>query len=93
MLLKLVGAITVAWAVAVILTSVFACNPIRGFWEPWIDPAPVCIDFKEFFMGNAIPNIVVDAVILALPVSQLARLQMSLRSKFAVGGMVMLGGL
>lgn len=52
-----------------------------------------CIDTNKFFIGNAVPNILTDAMILALPAYELYRLQMKTAQKIGVGSIFMLGGL
>ena len=44
-------------------------------------------------MGNAIPNIITDVIILALPMGKVWHLQMSRGRRLAVSGMFLLGGL
>lgn len=89
----IVGAFVGAWGLAVLMTSIFTCKPIHGFWEPAIIPPPKCINQRAFFIGNSVLNILADVAILCLPVGKVWHLQMSRRSKIAVSGMFMLGGL
>lgn len=51
------------------------------------------VDDYAFFVGIAVPNIVTDALILAMPVPQLLRLQRTTSQKIALIGIFMLGGL
>ena len=44
-------------------------------------------------MGNAIPNIITDVIILGLPMGKVWHLQMSRGRRLAVSGMFLLGGL
>ena len=88
---NVVGAGVIAWGIAVILVSIFQCNPVRGEWDLTV-PA-TCISLEHFYIGNAVPNIVMDAIILALPIQNVWALQMSLRQKYVVSGLFLLGGL
>lgn len=88
---SVVGAGVIAWGVAVILVSIFQCNPIRGAWDLTI-PA-TCIPLPRFYLSNAVPNIVMDVIILALPIPNVWNLQMSIRQKFVVSSLFLLGGL
>ena len=90
-MLYIVGALVLAWAIALILVSIFACNPIRGFWDVTIPST--CIDTRKFFLGNSIPNIIMDVTILGLPMPQVWNLQMSLKQKLLVSVLFLLGGL
>ena len=88
---SVVGAGVIAWGIAVILVSIFQCNPVRGEWDLTV-PA-TCISVEHFYIGNAVPNIAMDAIILALPIPNVWALQMSLRQKYVVSGLFLLGGL
>ena len=88
---SVVGAGVIAWGIAVILVSIFQCNPVRGEWDLTV-PA-TCISLEHFYIGNAVPNIAMDAIILALPIPNVWALQMSLRQKYVVSGLFLLGGL
>lgn len=52
-----------------------------------------CLDINKFFLGNSIPNIITDALILCLPVLEVSKLQVRRSQKVAIGGMFLLGGL
>jgi hypothetical protein len=89
----IIAAFVFAWGIAVFLVSVFFCKPVNGFWNQTSVPPPKCIDIEKFYVGNSIPNIVMDVAILFLPVSSALQLQMSRKSKIAVCGMFLLGGM
>ena len=57
-----------------------------------MEPAPVCIDYKNFFISNSSLNILADVMILCLPMGKVWELQMSRKSKAAVSGMFLTGG-
>jgi len=88
---NIVGAFVIAWGVACILVSIFSCNPVRGFWDLTIPSK--CIETRKFFIGNSVPNIVMDVVILMLPMKKIWHLQMSFKQKLIVSGLFLLGGL
>ena len=88
---SVVGAGVIAWGIAVILVSIFQCNPVRGAWDLTV-PA-TCITLPKFYLGNAVPNIAMDVIILALPIPNVWTLQMSIRQKYVVSGLFLLGGL
>ena len=89
----IIGAFVGAWGVGVLITGIFSCKPIRGYWEPAMLPPPKCIDPRAFFISNSVLNILADVAILCLPVGRVWHLQMSRWSKIAVSGMFLLGGL
>lgn len=56
-------------------------------------PPPRCINNKAFYIGLSVPNILADVAILCLPITKVWKLQMSRRSKLAVSGMFLCGGI
>lgn len=90
--LYIIATCCILWGVACTLVSIFSCTPIRGFWDLEI-PAK-CISTRNFFLGNAIPNITIDLAILCLPQYEIWKLQkMALKTKIVIACMFALGGL
>ena len=85
------SAFVIAWGLALMLVSIFTCKPIHGFWDTTFPST--CISTREFFLGNAIPNICMDVFILSLAVRKVWQLQMPVRQKLLVSGLFLLGGL
>lgn len=52
-----------------------------------------CLDKNKFFIGNSIPNIVMDAMIIALPVFEVSKVQVPRSQKIGIAGIFLLGGL
>ena len=86
------GTFVVAWGVAVPLVSIFSCHPI-GVFHPTKEGTVVCINYRNFFIGTSLLNILADVAILCLPLGKVWELQMSRNSKAAVSGMFLMGGL
>ena len=90
--------IVMCWGVAIFLVSLFTCVPVRASWEKLdpVNPMPpseyTCgVDNGKFFIGNAVPTIVTDALIVAMPAPFVWRLQLRLSQKIAVIGIFLLG--
>ena len=79
------------WLLVNNLIGAFQCMPIQKAWE--FERPGKCINFLSFFIGMQVPNIVLDIVILALPVSAVYHLQMSKKKKISVTAIFLLGGL
>ncbi|KAG7004638.1 hypothetical protein G7Y79_00024g055880 [Physcia stellaris] len=82
--------LVLAWFVVNNLLGAFQCIPVRKAWEPEIPGR--CINFLDFFIGIQVPNIILDALILALPVRAVLQLQMSKKKKISVLAVFLLGG-
>ena len=74
------GAIVFSWWVAIFFTSIFTCSPVQYQWDKTI-PGGYCLQQEKFFLGNALPNIVTDALVVILPMPIIWRLQMAMRRK------------
>jgi hypothetical protein len=88
---NILGIMTVIWMVLFIALNIFQCTPIHRAWENSRVPG-TCLNIKALFMANAIPNIVTDFTMLALPIWPVSRLRLPLSQRIAVGCIFMLGG-
>ncbi|EXK78752.1 hypothetical protein FOQG_16603 [Fusarium oxysporum f. sp. raphani 54005] len=85
------GVIVLMWWIAVCLLAIFQCRPVRKAWGMSTTEG-TCIDKGIWFTSVAVPNIVTDVAILALPVRQVSLLRLSRARKMAVSGIFLLGG-
>lgn len=85
------GALSIGWCISIIMVSVFQCVPIEKIWDPTLDG--FCIDLKKSFVGNAVPNILTDVAILALPMPQVWSLHTSFLQKAQISLIFLLGSL
>ncbi|CRL20045.1 unnamed protein product [Penicillium camemberti] len=85
----ILGGISIAWGMAIILVSVFQCTPIARAWDTRIPGT--CINLKASFIGNAVPNIITDILILSLPVRVVWGLHASITHRLSVIGIFLLG--
>lgn len=81
----------IASGIAFIFAIIFQCNPVSGVWDKTLSAR--CIDVTALAYANAGVGIAQDVIILFLPVSELADLQMSLKKKLNVMAMFGIGGL
>jgi uncharacterized membrane protein len=81
----------IASGFAFIFAIIFQCSPVAGTWDKTLSSK--CVDVNTLAFSNSGISIAQDLVILFLPVSELATLQMSLRKKLNVLGMFSIGGL
>lgn len=77
-----IGATIVAWWFAIAAVCIFQCNPIYVAWAPWM--AGECIDLRGSFIGNAVPNILTDVVILIMPMKQVWHLHATAAQKLSL---------
>ncbi|KAL2864488.1 putative integral membrane protein [Aspergillus lucknowensis] len=79
------------WGLGVLFTTIFQCIPTRGFWDKSIT-AHCGVNINNFFIGNAVPNIITDWVLLILPLPYVWNIQRSAIQKTAICGVFALGG-
>ncbi|KAM0294263.1 hypothetical protein ACHAPM_011416 [Fusarium culmorum] len=77
------------WGIAVVVDSIFSCNPIYGFWEPTLPSR--CINSSQFYIGITIPNIIFDILTVGLPIREIWKLQMGRDKKWAITSVFLLG--
>ncbi|KAL7961750.1 hypothetical protein V8C34DRAFT_272282 [Trichoderma compactum] len=94
----ILAVIVLLWATAVILLTIFQCQPTSAWWNRFNPTHPVrpdqykCnVDSVKFFYGNAIPTIVTDVLMLALPLPYITKLQLPKGQKWALAGIFLVG--
>ncbi|RYO86641.1 hypothetical protein DL766_003535 [Monosporascus sp. MC13-8B] len=85
------GGLVFAWWLMAMIVPFVQCKPMSKSWSPFEEGT--CIDTCAFLVGNAVPNIVTDAAILALPAHQISKLQLRTMQKAAITGIFLLGGI
>ncbi|KAH6662056.1 hypothetical protein B0J14DRAFT_611323 [Halenospora varia] len=85
----ILGTLSVCWCISIIMVSIFQCRPIAKAWNPTIPGH--CINLKGSFIGNAVPNILTDVAILALPMPHVWGLQTTLIQKCQLSAVFLLG--
>ena len=79
---SVVLAIVTSAYVATILLLIFACNPTKKAWTPYLDGK--CHDNAAGIVSGIV-NVVSDFLIISLPIWEIYKLQMSLQKKIGVG--------
>ncbi|RYP17973.1 hypothetical protein DL765_004192 [Monosporascus sp. GIB2] len=87
---SVLGGLVFAWWLVAMIVPLVQCKPMSKSWLPFSEGT--CIDTCSFLVGNAVPNIVTDAAILALPAHQISKLQLRTIQKAAITGIFLLGG-
>lgn len=64
--------------------------PVQRAWNPTIPGK--CLDSKSLFIGNAVPNIVIDLVMVSIPIYPVSKLRLPVSQRIALVGLFMLGG-
>ncbi|KAL8337700.1 hypothetical protein RB601_006853 [Gaeumannomyces tritici] len=73
----------VATSLAFFVTACFQCRPIAFWWDKSL-PGGVCIDVQAFFHSQAIPGIILDAIVIALPLQTVWELKLPVAKRIAL---------
>ncbi|KAL9046300.1 MAG: hypothetical protein Q9214_000831 [Letrouitia sp. 1 TL-2023] len=89
-ILYAIGTTVMMWWIAMQFTVIFECAPIDLTWSPHKEGH--CISLKKFFLGQAIPNIATDLILLLIPIPMIWNLQLPRSQRIALSGVFLLGG-
>ncbi|KAJ5087126.1 hypothetical protein N7456_010742 [Penicillium angulare] len=78
----ILGALTLAWVIAIDLLAIFQCNPVSKAFNRTLPGQ--CINLKGALIGNGAPNFITDIFILALPARLIWGLQASMWQRVSV---------
>ncbi|KAI1272202.1 hypothetical protein F5Y07DRAFT_380485 [Xylaria sp. FL0933] len=94
----LLTGVTTLWGIAIILVTSLQCLPTSATWERYdpVHPLPqaefTCpINVSNFVLGNAVPNIITDGLIVLLPIPYVLSLQLRRSQKIALACAFLLG--
>lgn len=85
-------AFIVSSGIAYIIATIFQCTPIYGFWDKTAKDLH-CVNSAPFWQSYAVLNIITDFAILALPISQVAKLRLPRMEKVGLIIIFVLGAL
>ncbi|KAH8732661.1 hypothetical protein GQ44DRAFT_639142 [Phaeosphaeriaceae sp. PMI808] len=80
------------WGLSFAITAIFQCQPISLYWTNWDKEGQgKCIDINALAWSNAAISISLDLWMLALPLYEVFKLQLSWRKKISVAIMFFVG--
>ncbi|KAL8734015.1 MAG: hypothetical protein Q9166_001776 [cf. Caloplaca sp. 2 TL-2023] len=82
--------IVISWGIAVLLTTIFQCDPVKGAWDISI-PRNHCFSLRTWLIATNVPNIVLDFSIICLPIPLVWKLKLSTERKIGLTGVFLLG--
>jgi hypothetical protein len=83
-------AIILSWSVGSIISTIFQCHPIAGFWDASIHGVK-CYNTDAFWYAYGIINIITDFIVLVLPLPEIKRLHLPTPQRWGVAGIFCLG--
>ena len=83
--------LTISYPILIWVTMGNSCRPMTHFWTQFSGTKGHCIDVDTFFLAAGIINMLNDFIILIIPFPRIGKLQMSVRKKFAICGILAVG--
>ena len=85
-------AVVISWAIGSTVATIFQCVPIAASWDKSIEDAR-CTNSDVFWYSYGITNIITDAIIFALPMREVSKLQLPRREKIGIMLVFLMGAL
>ncbi|KAK7739763.1 hypothetical protein SLS53_005733 [Cytospora paraplurivora] len=86
------GFMAAAYPIIIWTTMASACRPASYFWEEFTGVEGSCpVSIKDFFLALGVINMINDIIVLMIPIPQIWKLQMSVRKRLGVIGILTLG--
>ncbi|KAI6361155.1 hypothetical protein MCOR25_006526, partial [Pyricularia grisea] len=79
-----------ALALSLVLIACFQCRPLAFWWDKSIEGGS-CIDIQTFYHAQALPGLILDLGIIALPLQSIWRMNLPFFRKVALGMIFMIG--
>lgn len=89
--LYVLAALSFAAGISIFFSAILQCTPFKYRWDRTITGH--CINVNALWIVDDALNLIIDVCIVVAPIPLVWHLQMSLRTKCAVVGMFLLGGL
>jgi len=82
--------IVVGWSFGSVVSTVFQCKPIAGFWDAKL-PGMKCYNTDAFWYAYAIINIITDVIVWALPLPEIKKLHLPSLQRWGLAAIFALG--
>ncbi|KAI1655564.1 hypothetical protein F4813DRAFT_367377 [Daldinia decipiens] len=89
--LFVVSALVIGWWFGCTVAALRKCKDLEAGLNSTLNDPRYCINFNVYWMAAGVCEIILDAWILTLPLSVVLRMHYSLRQKFVVSGIFLLG--
>lgn len=87
-------AFTVGYSAASVFVNIFSCTPVQATWEvEFATAVGICINRPVFYFAQAGFGILTDFATVIAPLPVMWRLQLGLKQKLGVAGILTTGGL
>lgn len=86
--------LNIVYGIAACTAAIFQCTPVSFFWTQYVERSSGhCVNVNAFGWTNATISLAIDIWMLAIPISQIRKLQLHWTKKVGAGIMFLLGSL
>ncbi|ETS74142.1 hypothetical protein PFICI_14008 [Pestalotiopsis fici W106-1] len=94
MWIDFLGVVVVCHMMVIIVVNLIACRPLTYVWSRYTPGARgTCINQPAYGLIRSITNACLDIVVLATPIPSIWKLQVSVKRRLVICGMMLLGGI
>lgn len=83
--------VTLSYPLTIWVTMANCCRPVSYFWNKFSGAKGTCINVNQFVLALGIINMLNDFIVLLIPFPRIVTLQMSVRKKVAICGIMAVG--
>ncbi|KAI0144468.1 hypothetical protein GGR57DRAFT_331982 [Xylariaceae sp. FL1272] len=83
--------LTTAWIISTEVANIVTCIPVNVRWDLTL-PRHCTVNFDTLYVATGIIETILDVAILVVPIRMVFLLQMPMKLKLTVGGIILLGG-
>ncbi|KAH8696377.1 hypothetical protein BGW36DRAFT_397944 [Talaromyces proteolyticus] len=84
-------ALILVWGLSFLITILVACRPLHAYWDTTLDSSAECSNEQARTLAFTITNLIFDIIVLILPVPTLWKLQLPIRERLVLIGLMSLG--
>lgn len=81
------------YSAASVFVNIFSCDPVAASWDYELALTAHCINRPAFYFAQAALGIIADFATLIAPIPMMMKLQLPMRQKVGIAGLLMTGGL
>lgn len=81
------------WVILRTFFTIFHCLPVWAYWDRSVQNAKCLLNVRAFFLGTDITHCIMDFIIIAFPIYEVARMNLPFGQKIAVVGLFATGSL
>ena len=83
--------LTVVWWISGSICDAISYRPAQAYWDPSV-PGQYILNYDDFWIASMVAELLIEAAVLALPIREIIKLNLSARKKFLIASLFCMGG-